>query len=558
MGVDILDTHTARALLTSLLGRIEPDSVTGKHQLRGVLSDFEVKALRLALEQLGGPIVGDLQPASVVAPVVKLTSPALGLNAPDDGSVILCLDFGTAMSKGFAIRNEEDGTLTLLPLRLGERAGEPQSIHSVSSSLYIDGAGRVFLGTEAVGRGQPSGVRRRIDSLKSFLTLAGVGADLDGKPLGPAVNPRTETVFTEEDALTLYFAYLTDLAASSLEERSISRYVRRRFAVPCWNKERRAWGEKLLRNLLARAVIVSDQFHDRWAAGIPLDEAKSVIDAVKRCSNLPEVLIVEGISEPVAAGSSFLELEEQKHRKVMMVVDVGAGTSDFAMFVVAKSQESEECMLNLIPGSTKALSQAGDVLDSALREAILDKAGLRPSDQQYEYVRDALQHDIRGLKERLCKDGSIDTVLSNGTPCRFTRTEFYDLAKVQEFGQLLRATFDEVVKSVNASHFTHLPASAPLEVLLTGGGSKLDVVRALASGQIRVADGAADRIVLRRQANDFPESLRKASAIIRDDYPILAVAIGGALPNPLSENDWAMHPGGFLRVELGGYYEKGN
>jgi molecular chaperone HscA len=549
--VEALEKETARILLASLLGRIEPDSATGKYQIRGVISDHELAAMKLALDQLGGPLVETEEVAAVPIHQVKLTSPALLLKAPEDPEVTLCLDFGTAMSKGFAIR-EKSGKLSFVPLRLGQRAGEPEAIHPVSSSIWIDGLGRAFLGTEAVTRGQPSGNRRREDSLKRFLTLPNAGGDLDAKELDPAVNA-TEIVFTEEDALTLYLAYLTDLAASALEDEGISRYVRRRFAIPCWDKERRTWGEKLLSALLVRAAIVADQFHGKWGEGIPLAEAKAVIETVKRVSDLPTFLVADGISEPVAAGSSFLELQEHDERKLMMVVDVGAGTSDFALFVVAKpSSGSSRYAFNLIPGSARALPQAGDRLDSVLLDAILAKVGVRPSSTEYAQVRNDLQHRIRGLKERLCRDGSITAAASNGSPFTVTRDDFLKLPEVQKFGQLLQLTFEEVVKSVDPSHFTHLDLGQPVEILLTGGGSGLDMVKQLATGQVCVKD----KIVQRQQANELPEDLRRESRAVRDDYPQLAVAIGGALPTPLLENDAAISPG-FTRVELGGFYQKG-
>jgi hypothetical protein len=67
-----------------------------------------------------------------------------------------------------------------------------------------------------------------------------------------------------------------------------------------------------------------------------------------------------------------------------------------------------------------------------------------------------------------------------------------------------------------------------------------------------------DRIILRRQANEVPTALRRESQTVQDDFPLLAVAIGGALPNPFSEGDSpAVSPGTSRGVELGGYYTKG-
>jgi molecular chaperone HscA len=480
-----LEIQSARVLLTSLLDRIEPGPISGKSQLRGVISDQELAALRFALEQLGGPVS---PPVKALAPM-KLLSRALNLDGPESPEIRLCLDFGTAMSKAFAVRLERDGKLTLIPLPLGQRAGEPEALHSVSSSLWIDADGKVFVGSSAVSRGQPFGNRRREDSLKRFITLPNAGTDLDAKALPLAVNPISDIAFTQEEALTLYFGYLADLASSALEEQGFSRYVRRRFAVPCWASDRREWGEELLRNLLSRAVIVADHFHDRWKAGIPLAEVKAVLSEIKRLRNLPLSLLEQGISEPVAAGSSFLNLEEQISRKLLMVIDVGAGTSDFALFILTMPRGADSSQYVFRPLATAALSQAGDQLDSILIDTVLSNARLHHADAQYDPVRAELQARIRGIKERLCRGGGVTETLSNGIPFTFTRDEFFALSRVQEFGSLLEQKFNEVVSLVDPSYFNLLGPLEPLEVLLTGGGASLDVVKQLPPGRFACGTG---------------------------------------------------------------------
>ena len=103
-------------------------------------------------------------------------------------------------------------------------------MYEVSSCVWIDDDGRLFVGSEAVKRGMNYGgdSRRPLDSLKQEISqvdqVDGL-ADLQRR-LPKDVDP-TSTL-TCADAITIYLAYLTDLATTAVARRVGTPYVRRR------------------------------------------------------------------------------------------------------------------------------------------------------------------------------------------------------------------------------------------------------------------------------------------------------------------------------------------
>ena len=87
---------------------------------------------------------------------------------------VLCLDFGTAKSKAFAATDEEEEP-ELEPLAVGQADDDlDRAVHEVSSCVWIDDGGRLFVGSEAVKRGMNYGhelvPHRPLDSLKQEIS----------------------------------------------------------------------------------------------------------------------------------------------------------------------------------------------------------------------------------------------------------------------------------------------------------------------------------------------------------------------------------------------------
>jgi molecular chaperone HscA len=343
---------------------------------------------------------------------------------------------------------------------------------------------------------------------------------------------------TIEDALTLYISYLTDIACSALEDRKVSRYVRRRFALPPWPADRRNDCDKSLRDLLARGQVIADHFHGKWANGISAKTAKQVIEQVRILPNLPVHLIDRGVSEPLAAAQGRLGFndEDELVRGLAVVIDVGAGTSDFGLFHVNRRVGSDEEVI-AIPICQRNLRQAGDFVDECLRRFILKSTRISDSAPDFKLINDHLALNIRDFKERLFLNRSLTDVLSNSMPINITLDQFLAEPDVKDFGERMCHEFDELLNEKETLEWVRARSSAGLLIVFTGGGADLPMVQRLAHHKCHPHAIA----IQNRPAARTSQFIEKNYPALVPEYPQLAVAIGGAHPD-LPEEAWGGGP----------------
>lgn len=555
-----MDKKTAAYLLASLLERMQRDGNTGS------VSSHEIKALRLALQSLDpdadSPAVQELLPSSprpseasvqlatdsskplpppaaqpLALPDVKLVLDALHQSGPSDEGVLLCLDFGTAMSKAFASLAPDEH----LDLELGAAAG--RSGYTLPSSIFIADDGKVYFGQEAIDRseGLMDSGRQRLDSIKAWLSQQKEGnLDGDARILQKSWNP-TEFKLTQGDLIRIYLAYLTDIANQALSVyqvagHSVGRYVKRRFARPCWpDQAQTEWADKLMRTMLAEAQVLADTFSDRWAGGIAVAELKAALEQVRQLPSRPAYLISEGVPEPVAVAAGAIA-DAENMRDAFMVVDVGAGTTDFGLFVATRrpNVEDDEPRVHQLPASIQGLMQAGDKVDGMLRAFICKHESIDATDTSGQLIQADLGRRIRGLKETLFKTGKLEYALADGTVGQITLEEFLADPTVKRFGQLVEEGFKKALEAVDDSWLRWLAMEGVrLHVVLTGGSSTLPMMQALAKGPVEVKGFK----ILRKGVDPKPDWMDDAAPELAAVYPQLAVAIGGAaeeLPETLT------------------------
>lgn len=535
-----MNHESVRLLVENLLERIELDPSTGKYRL-GTISGKE----KLALETLLSGLPPEAQaprtsnPPTPQAPTPAETAPepaapseaesqtapielnltALDRTEAEDPRITVCLDFGTAMSKAFAIQDDA----TPIELALGKRAGT--SGYPVDSSLFITDDGILYFGPQAVEMGTaaaPLG-RARFDSPKARLSM-GLQVDIHKAPVGKEINPITGTPVTEGELITMYLAYLTDLATSELEAQGHSRYCARRFARPCWSDDRNKWAEPLLRRMLAQAQVLADTFHDQWQGGIPLATAKLAIEKVRQLPVLPDYLLSEGIPEPVAAAASLM-LTEEAQRELFLVVDVGAGTTDFGLFLLQHNPDKDVCLVRIVPNTIKVLEQAGNRVDDLLKFFVLEHEGVDKASPEGTHNLSFLQSTIRLQKEALFRDGRVEIPLANRSRAAVELDGFMNSTRVAAFSQQLQRELMDVL-SAAGDGYLDLMSNNHLNVVLTGGGADLPMVQALAAGVVEVRG----RRILRKPVAQVPAWIEERYPQFAHQYPQLAVAIGGANP----------------------------
>lgn len=580
-----MNKFTIQILLQNLLARIVVDPETGNGSLPGVLTAMEIEAL----QGVSNDMLGDNDPIAIIMPTieraqapqpaevtmempeevldpagtgeaeilhdrpipdpeteqeeekpkpvkkVKLNLASLAIEHAVDEEIRMCLDFGTAMSKAFACERDEEDIYNTMPLQLGRRAsgGTSKNIYPVPSSLWIRNNGRIFFGEEATTlstQADPTQSRPRFDSLKKELILGLKEGSPFNEPMQVDLNP-TDVTFSKGDAIVTYLAFLIDTACLEMEEKyHCSRYTARSYALPSWDTERRAWGEKMLKDMLCKAQVVADTFSGQWSSGLSMQQVRQVLDDVYALTELPEYLFVEGITEPLAVGSATLR-QNKATRGLVMVIDVGAGTSDIALFLTVENPERSIFNAFPIKGGNMSLHQAGDAIDSALLRVILKKCGASPSDHDYRHVLQNLKMNIRTLKEDLFRDGLCTASLVNGATVFVEKDEFLADETVKRFETAITEKCRDVMGVLKPGIVKRF-ADGGIDVVLTGGGASLPMVQNLAKG-IEFINGIQVR---KNQIQLLPEFV-EGNAELEAVFPQMAVAIGGTMPTIINEKN---------------------
>ena len=532
-----MDIKTAQLLVENLIGRMKEEDGS-RWRLEGALSPMEYDALKLLVGYVTGPerpsseSSGSAVPRNDKTPdesdviaiskviKTKINLTAFEYNEPQNAEVTLCLDFGTAMSKAAASLGAED---EFLELKLGELAGQEGVEYPLVSSLFISKTGKVFFGQEAVRESlvhDISGVSR-FDSLKQEITLGVTDSSLDQQLVKGGLNP-TNIPITKGCLVTAYLAYLTDLACTELETRhGTSRYVKRRFALPVFDGTHAEWGKEQLRSLVAKAQILADTFQGQWQGGIDIADIYDVYNQLLEIGKVPDYLVVDSVLEPIAAAASRIHEDVGNKREMVMVVDVGAGTTDFALFVVAQ-QGDAIFKVFFIPNTIKGIRQAGDAIDNALRVHILEDAQIDRNSPQRPLIDSNLKLRIRQYKEDLFKNEELSYVLSNNAEGTIRLTDFLESHQIKRFEDLLHKGFVESLKSADESYLKAFE-NVPLKVVLTGGGASLPMIQDMGSNTVTINSMIIERVL----APSVPDWVNDYLSI-REEYPQLAVALGGA------------------------------
>ena len=557
-----MNLQAAQILLKGLLERLTADAAGEKPQYGAVVSGTERDALDFlyrhitTLPMAEHSVVAAIDPQSRFVPPQTKTQediphsasdmpfaeptqlrPELNLRSLTEieaTSHIVCIDFGTAKSKAFArrITGDDLSPQDLLELGLGRLDGDmDNSAYTVASSVWVSDEGNMFAGSHAIRLSSDYGLdgkpRKRLDSVKQQLSHASHENQLL-EPLPAAFNPTSEPL-TFEDAICFFLAYLTDLIGSDLEVRyKLSRYTPKRFTVPAWSDEQREWTTSTLRKLLKRAQILADTFHDRWRDGIPASEVRNAnLEAKKLEGQLDHLLDGRlqdtplGISEPIAAGSARLSTD-RNIRNMVLVVDVGAGTTDFALFLVPQGPAGGKAFPLRM---SEAVRSAGDRVDDILVQFILSKMhGHTDSETQTRVAARLRLRNLRTYKRRLFDDGIIEVDLVTDERVIVEREEFLDSKEVKAFAKTLEDRLSEFLSAVDPS----LGAATPNALILfTGGGAKLPFVADLAKKTWRI--GSTD-FRFRPPTKLIPDLIEEFDDAFLAEYGQLAVAIGGTLP----------------------------
>ena len=561
-----MNIDTAKVLLENLLNRVETQE-DGSKQITGVLTDAELEALQLALARLTpdqpvSPVSAQTEIPHQIAPVsptdkeIELDFSSLSLPEPPN-DVRLCLDFGTAMSKATLVQDNDDTeSEEIHVLRLGV-PGDQEEISEIMliSSVFIDNEGNLWFGNRAVGRSideRGNGTRQRLDNIKRRLSEGGWDEFVVNR-----FNP-TDVEVTYGDMVLAYLMFMTWTVNSCLKKLGYPLNLPRCYAMPCLTGERKRKAVHRLKQLMGESQVLADTFNNKLENNAPI----SVSDFMAVVKSLHQKswnysFVAESITEPLGVAGSMMSWRAPVD-SLVMVVDIGAGTSDLSLYRIRFKPESDNSVAYEVENSSRVLTEAGNHLDRILIELIIKKSGITSDNPISVNVRGELELRIRDFKETLFIEESVYIPLMNGAEVDVNLEEFLELEAVKSFSTDLRNTMINILESIDQSwvNWIAVDPRRNLTVALTGGGSELPMVKSLAEGSIQV-NGKDVPVVRSRQ---FPNWLRELDENLESDYPRIAVSLGGARKRLIQDEGTAVITGGDVTQTpvLGGFYQKGN
>jgi hypothetical protein len=445
------------------------------------------------------------------------------ISSQRDPNWIGCIDFGTALSKLVLVRTvdrDDLGPDHIRPLALAIRPSfRPLNSYLLPSVVFVTSDHLLFgqEGEEAAIRAE-RGARQALTSPKQYLSTHDLG-DLD-QQLPPEIDPTGQ--FTARQLLKFFLAHLLERAGDSATEQHLPWPVALRVAGPAWNPERARDGENILKSLVGHGFALVDRLGSKLSmkGGLSHEEAGAALSKLPsmdekklfKISRDGSVSVLEATA--VAAGSI-----RDTGRRIVVVADIGGGTSDFGAFMTGLPNRH---VLAENAGSSRVPREAGDYLDMQLRRYNLSAAGYLADDPAALGVSNRLRSRARSNKEILFGEERL-TVEVGDDFLEVTLGQFLADRHVVGFAERFRSRFKEVL-SIAISFAQHYRQPngrrTPVEILLTGGGHALPMVRALYEqpGISWTYTNAALDLAERPEDIDFHAVRRR-----------LVVAIGGAV-----------------------------
>lgn len=520
-----MERREAELLGRSIVGRLRQ---TGEqYELPGgVLSIEEVGALRLLADMpaLAGPAVPQL-PSAGDEPAVQLDLSCLENSA--DAKVMLCIDFGTAYSKAAIWRTGSDHPVPLDLLAAAEPGASDVILDSVA---YVTG-GRILFGRQAatVFAHEDDPARRMFESPKDLLTHEMARLEVD-RPSGE-IDPTG--LFTSRDLLTLYLGYLTAIVCEALPS-DVPRNVRRRYAAPGWNDAQAdastqgmGAAARSLGDLLVDAQILADTISIKdWRQGLDAREAAAVMVALRASGaqrKVPRIPMVErAVLEAVAAGSGMMD-RFRNRRPQVLVVDVGAGTTDVGFFKYVMRNDGES-LVAPYQGGMKAVKKAGHAVDDALTWLAAQKVGLPADSDALRRFQRRFRSSVRDYKARLCEDRSIEIDIQDAPQFGIELAELEATPLIRKFvGEFKFA----VEAALTGSGRTFSVAKDDNVVVFSGGGRSLPFLRDVFGGALQTGGGYANF----QQDDARPSWVGRVVPDVSTVFPQIAVATGGCSPS---------------------------
>jgi hypothetical protein len=416
---------------------------------------------------------------------------------------VLCIDFGTSSIRATVRKQPTD----IRVLQIGEITNS-RSIDgaSIRSDICIKNKNVIQFGERAYETASKTGERRfYVASPKLWL---GEPGDLI-RPVIPGLPITRRDLIAGLLAYALFAAEATGHVQLSSEPADIDL----RIAHPVWPEgiQNQSMHELYQIGYLALEMATAGD----WGETSPeiLKSWTTPGDtAFQRHSPAVDTL------EPVAAAVELLPTTFNS-RRVCVVVDVGAGTTDLGVFQALTPFERSSQNAKLIPtGPTVSVFSAGNDIDATVLRLLK-----KHNPEKYTKNRVDLESRIRSLKETLFKQGHLETYgISLSLEELERSTEMVSMANL--IRTELERCLDHARLKLEVWHSPrHYPADRYIGLVMAGGGAELAFLRNKLSGPVEIR---GCRYELRIIAPNPPPNLAMHGA----GYARLAVALGGVSP----------------------------
>ena len=436
--------------------------------------------------------------------------PSLGSDAR------VCVDLGTAFSKASVFLGSDlPPTAAVAPLPIGAVAGAEHALLAPSALYVADGRIRFGAGALRAARAQLGSERDPILSFKMVLSAGELEPTLALK-LPPSVDP--SRTLCHGDALVLYLAYLDQLVRAAIAlEPSIpvaAADAPRRLASPHWRTTENVISA--VRPLVERAASVSRRLGAQLLDADGVDLSKAVT-ALGESVAPPSGAAFAGVVFEAQSAAAAYEAFACSQAPFLLVVDMGAGTTDFAGF--ERDPQSGSYALREIEASRQWCPLAGDELENIVIDLFMRAAGERDAKARNRLWR-ALRLAAQTVKQDIFVKGKA--VFQHGRK-RVTvhRKALENDASYRDFCRALSRTIAASLAPVVAAA-RHAGADS-VSVLLAGGGSALPFLARL----VRTAAGKSVKIVVEPFGANW--TLPHYHHPFTGVFPQLAISMGGAL-----------------------------
>jgi hypothetical protein len=278
-------------------------------------------------------------------------------------------------------------------------------------------------------------------------------------------------------------------------------------ARPIWNVEISASASECFNQIFSIASKITDLVAEDSIEVAALKAALKESDS-SRGIRMTEVL------EPAAAALTVIKPDPAVNmRRLVLLIDVGAGTTDLGMFQFVESAGHDDRLI--MCSNMRSVFCAGDHIDNALLNLLKDNAGF-VNDLEFRKTED----NIRLLKQALFTSGSLVACGVKVELAALTETD-----ALKEMSSSVRRAIEEIIFENEALVLQMTRAAAHqnqfIEIVMAGGGAKLGFLIAVIQQPMKLKSGAMLTFKVRQPSINLQIEQYEA------DITRLAVCLGG-------------------------------